>query len=92
VPSPQSKPWPFGSAAPNARQKSRDTESRREHRHPNEGVHERKLLDSISRKEQGIDGALGDHDSCIREKCDRHEERDRTAFSAMKPKCGEDAL
>ena len=75
-----------------ARQESRDTESRREHRQPDQGVHERKLPDSISRKEQGIDGALGDHDSCIREKCDRHEEGDRTAFSAMKPKCGEDAL
>jgi hypothetical protein len=75
----------------NAPEESRHR-GRREHRHPDQGVHERKLLDSISRKEQGIDGALGDHDSCIREKCDRHEERDRTAFSAMKPKCGEDAL
>jgi hypothetical protein len=74
-----------------ALQESCETESRREHRRPDQGIHERELSDAVPRKEQSVDGALRDHDSCIREERDPHEDGDRSALSAMKPKCGESA-
>ena len=81
-----------GPRPPSARQKNREAESCREHRRPDQGVHERELPDAVARKEQSVDGALGDHDPCIREERDPHEDGDRSALSAMKPKCGEGAL
>jgi len=73
-------------------EKSCEAKSRREHCHPDQRVHERQLPDAKSREEQSVDGALGDHDSCIRKECDRHEDGDRLSFTTMKPKCGEGAL